>query len=321
MNGRSGPKAASQVSDASQDQDNRSPTLCRAALTYVRHGWRVLPLHHWTGTSCTCGKANCTSPGKHPRTVNGVKDATTDPATIRGWWRRWPDANVGLATGFAFDVFDLDIPEALATAARLDCGPDDDDGDPRPWRYGQVAETGRGWHLMMLPTGLGNRSKFVPGCDWRGRGGYIVAPPSLHPSGRRCRLLTRPGTPLRPLPGWLADLLAPARQPTMAVTTLGRPRGTAIASGDRRAAYDARALDAEAGRVALAPEGSRNHQLNRSAHSLGQLVGGGVLVAGEVVARLLAADAVRGGRPEAEARRTIASGLRAGVRKPRNVPA
>ncbi len=61
------------------------------ALQYAAKGWRVLPLHGVTASrTCTCGKSDCSSVGKHPRTAHGVKDATTDEAVIRSWWRRWP---------------------------------------------------------------------------------------------------------------------------------------------------------------------------------------------------------------------------------------
>src|SRR5262245_32630479 len=54
-----------------------------AALWYaVAFGWSVVPLHGVDAPGCTCGKENCASPGKHPRTKNGLKDATTDPKTI-----------------------------------------------------------------------------------------------------------------------------------------------------------------------------------------------------------------------------------------------
>jgi hypothetical protein len=77
-------------------------------------------------------------------------------------------------------------------------------------------------------------------------------------------------------------------------------------------------LEAECGRLALAPEGQRNHTLNAAAFALGQLVAASVLDVTEVVDALLTA-ARRCGLSEMEARRTIASGLRSGARSPRRV--
>ena len=88
------------------------PSTLEAALSYARKGWQVLPLHSIRPDGgCTCGNPGCGSPGKHPRTQHGVKDATTDEKLIRTWWSRWPDANVGVATGPASGIwwsFDVD---------------------------------------------------------------------------------------------------------------------------------------------------------------------------------------------------------------------
>ena len=74
------------------------------ALAYAARGWHVFPLYTVRKGNierffCTCGKALCDSPGKHPRTPHGLKDATTDPAEIGRYWVMWPEANVGIATG------------------------------------------------------------------------------------------------------------------------------------------------------------------------------------------------------------------------------
>src|ERR1051325_8299545 len=78
------------------------------ALEYATQEWPVIPLHTMREGRCTCGAASCKSPGKHPRTPNGLRDATIELATVQDWWRRWPDANVGLRTGEAFTVLDVD---------------------------------------------------------------------------------------------------------------------------------------------------------------------------------------------------------------------
>jgi len=122
--------------------------------------------------------------GKHPRTEHGLKDATIDEATIFGWWRRWPGANVGIVTGMASGLLVLDIDprhggvESLALLER---------------EHGSLPETaevstgGGGRHILFLHPGfrVKNRANMMPGVDVRGDDGYIVAPPSLHASGRR----------------------------------------------------------------------------------------------------------------------------------------
>ena len=117
--------------------------------------------------------------GKVPLTPNGVNDATTDPAQVVEWWKQWPDANVGIATGHAFDALDIDSPEAAnELTERLGCELTPHD---QP-----MSRTGRGWHIAYAITGATTATRLGGmDVDWRGRGGYIVAPPSIHASGRR----------------------------------------------------------------------------------------------------------------------------------------
>jgi hypothetical protein len=57
---------------------------------------------------CSCGDPACGAVGKHPLTPHGLKDASSDPAQLTGWWRRWPQANIGLVTGELAEVLDVD---------------------------------------------------------------------------------------------------------------------------------------------------------------------------------------------------------------------
>jgi hypothetical protein len=270
-----------------------------AAVAYAARGWPVIPLHAWQDGRCTCRALDCASPAKHPRTRHGLHEASTDEATIRRWWHQYRDPNIGLATGVAFDVLDVDGPAGLA-ALPADL-PASDTVD------GPTVVTGKGWHVYLAPTGLGNRAGVVPHVDWRGRGGYVVAPPSLHASGRRYRWELPgdprfgPGAPLRPAPAWLLRLLDPPR-PAPA------PRLSAATAGG----YGRRALDSELGRLARAPEGQRNHELHRAAVRLGQLVAAGQVDRVEVVAALLAVGG-RLGLPAREVDGTVSSGMHFGM--------
>src|SRR5262249_22948341 len=72
--------------------------LLTAALQYAALGLPVVPVHSINGDgwcSCRDGKS-CARPGKHPRTQNGIYDATCDPTEIESFWARWPDANIGI---------------------------------------------------------------------------------------------------------------------------------------------------------------------------------------------------------------------------------
>lgn len=166
-----------------RDADNE---LRDAAVDYAKRGWMVLPLHSVKDGVCTClKKASCASPGKHPRTINGVKDASKHPNVVANWWHRWPDSNVGIATGTWSRVFVVDVDADKGGYESLD-------------RYeresGRISDTyavatgGGGKHFYFECPIIGdvpNPVGFRPGIDVRGDGGYVVAPPSLHKSGRR----------------------------------------------------------------------------------------------------------------------------------------
>ena len=86
------------------------PGCPRAAQVYATLGFPVIPMHSaQPGGTCTCLEQEaCPDPGKHPRLRGWQQLAATDPGLVGEWWRRWPDANLGLATGPRFDVLDLD---------------------------------------------------------------------------------------------------------------------------------------------------------------------------------------------------------------------
>src|SRR5262245_19457117 len=85
-----------------------STPLLTAALEYAARGWPVFPLHTPTASGCSCRRRDCDRIGKHPRTQHGLKDASTDPATIQRWWRMWSTANIGLVTGAVSGLVVLD---------------------------------------------------------------------------------------------------------------------------------------------------------------------------------------------------------------------
>src|SRR5262245_17069661 len=83
--------------------------ILTTALSYAARGWPVLACHSVQDGRCSCGNTACEHAGKHPRTAHGVKDATTDPATITAWWQQWPDANVAIATGAVSGLVIIDV--------------------------------------------------------------------------------------------------------------------------------------------------------------------------------------------------------------------
>jgi hypothetical protein len=272
-----------------------------AALTYAARGWPVFPCHHPTPAGgCSCGRGYCASPAKHPATRRGHHDATTNPETIRRWWQQRPDANIGIRTGgpAGLVVVDLDLPHGAASLRAVARG-----------RLGDLAvvRTGSGGtHLYFHHPGAPLRNsagRLGAGIDIRAEGGYILAPPSRHITGHTYRWTTSPDR-LPPLPGWLATALRPPpeRQLERWVPP-GRPRGGAWAQAVH---------EAELAAVRTAPEGTRNHMLNRASFRLGRLAAAGDLELAGLREQLIGA-AMAAGLPEREAARTAESGLHAGL--------
>lgn len=247
---------------------------------------------------------------KEPATRHGVHDATSDPLAIDAMWSAEPTRNVAIATGAASGIIVLDVDgdHGAASLAELE-------RVHGPLPLTPVVETGHGQHLYFAaPNGKQIRNsagKLAAGLDVRGDGGYVVAPPSVHPSGHCYRWLD----------GQRIDQLAPPSMPEWLLDLIVRsPKRTLVAiSAAPTNSYARSALERECGAVATTAEGYRNPRLNEAAFKLGQLVAGGALDEHVVRAGLLAA--ARGcGLGEQEAERTIASGLAAGIKKPRTAP-
>ena len=171
----------------------QKPDMCAHALTYARAGKPVFPVQA----------------DKSPYTARGFKDATCDEGTIRAWWRKWPNASIGVPTGevSGWLVSDIDPPHGgdASLTALIE-------------KYGDVpvtreARTGGGGHhiIFVYPKGLTIRNsagKLGEGIDVRGEGGYIIVAPSMHASGRRYQWLNDDEP--APLPEWLLTLLTEA---------------------------------------------------------------------------------------------------------------
>ena len=116
------------------------------ALFYVSNGFRVLPLHSVEGGECTCGDKKYTSPGKHPLTSHGVKDATENVEMVRELWGKWPQANIGVATGDTLVVLDVDLPDGPKSIRELA-----EDGKVIPKTLTQTTGSGGSQHFFCAP--------------------------------------------------------------------------------------------------------------------------------------------------------------------------
>jgi hypothetical protein len=296
--------------------------LLDAALGYAARGIPVYPVH-WprptqggTSLACSCWHgAACDRPAKHPLVRHGIHDATCDPAQLEDWWQRWPQANIGLATGIMFDTLDIDGPVGLAALRQLTPAAD-------PWLPGPVVRTGGGgWHYWFAPTGLGNRPpRGIAHVDWRGIGGCVLAPPSRHASGRAYRWLRNLNqAPLPEVPAALRELLDPDRPTT---PRLADPTGPADPNRPPVVGhpYSRRVLADELAALGRATPGHRNHTLNQTAFKVYRYVASGLLDDQEVTLAFTTIALAIGLDP-AEIGRTLVSARTAGLANPRTVPA
>ncbi len=241
-------------------------SLPDAAVACARAGMAVFP---------------CVPGGKRPMTRHGLSDASTDLAQIAGWWRRWPQANIGLPTGLpgGFDVLDIDVHPggsgfpALRRARHA--GLVDD------WAA-LVRSPSGGVHLYFpVDPEREQRSWALPKAhvDFRGAGGYVIAPPSRITDGhggRRGYLLIATGRDPLPVEAVeLRRLLDPPRPRSHVRPGIGLAGGSgerlgtwlaAQAEGNRnRALFWAACRQAEAG----VPQDEARHALGQAAARTG----------------------------------------------------
>lgn len=277
-----------------------------AALYADRLGWAVFPLKPRT---------------KEPATANGFHAAESDPGLVRELWdAHGHGCNIGLRTGPASGVFVFDVdasppkgggmagPEALAVLeARFGALPE----------TRRVSTSGGGYHVYFrYPEGrtLRNRARITldgqrTSLDSRADGGYVVLPPSVHPSGTL--YAWGPSRELAEAPAWLLDLLDPPRveRPPIAAVRLD-------AGADR---WSARALEIACDRIRAAGEGMRHEVIYKESASIGEIVGGGTLSRSEAEAALIAAGLATG-KGEREVRRAVVDALSRGEMSPRRPP-
>lgn len=171
-----------------------SPSFQAMSWYARKKGWQVFPCRF-----------------KAPLTANGLLDATTNPQLIKAWAERWPDAGVAIRTGALSGIFVLDVDprhggdDSLAALLR--------EHGPLPPTV-EAITGGGGRHLFFgHPGGYIKNTENTPrpGLDIRGDGGYVVAAPSIHESGRKYvwEVSSRPdAAPVAEAPAWLLDLLS-----------------------------------------------------------------------------------------------------------------
>jgi len=156
----------------------------------------------------------CLPRDKRPATPHGLKDATTDPIEIEKWWHQNPNYNIAIATGAVSGIFviDLDGAEAETELRKLEA------------QHGELPATvesitGRGRHLFYKYPEMPVRNsagKIATSIDVRANGGYVIAPPSIHPSGKRYCWSVDSAATFAAAPEWLLSIIAEPENGTAA---------------------------------------------------------------------------------------------------------
>ncbi|QBX57740.1 DNA replication protein [Nocardioides seonyuensis] len=264
-----------------------APSLVAAARRYASLGIPVFP---------------CVTGGKQPLTPNGFHDASVSLATVERWWRRTPDANIGLPTGVTTGVLvvDVDVHGSGSGYEAFDCA--HHKGLTQGW--GWLVRTPSGGMHAYYPTARDEQRCWqVPGAhiDFRGDGGYVIAPPSrLEVRGKPTPYEVIAVSERKPMPLDAAKLrlfLDPPKQTRQACTPLP-PLGT---RPERLAKW-----------MATQPEGGRNQGLFWAAC---RLVEDGHPI--EFTIATLGPAGVQAGLPQPEVESTIVSAYRTAVPRPR----
>lgn len=185
-----------------RDRDRDRQRLAAAVEEYAALGWACHPGAYAPADgdrACSCDRIGCPSPGAHPRSSAWARRASHDPAVLRRWWSERPESNIILPTGRVFDVFDVPAPAGAAALADIDAdgpaaGPVAAVGDDRMNFFvatrGAPVDEDEWWscRLDCMPENIDE----MPGLRWFCRDGYVVAAPSVLPSGRTVRWLRPP---------------------------------------------------------------------------------------------------------------------------------
>ena len=203
------------------------------AKQYISLGWEVLPIHKPLDGKCSCGKAACSSSGKHPACAHGFKDASKELKTCTSWFEK-DNRNIGIKTGKETGLFVLDIDPRNGGFQSLDALEEQHGRLPETL----VAETGGGGlhYYFKYPEGkdIKSRSNVYPGIDIKADGGYVVAEPSIHSSGQPYAFRDAEEVSLDQLmhaPEWLLDLIENVELISKSINNTSSPKS--IGEGKR----------------------------------------------------------------------------------------
>lgn len=182
------------------------------ALEYLANGWSVVPCHIPVNGGCSCGRDTCTWPGKHPRVSwRQYSERLPTEREVHQWFdSEFYGSNIGIVTGKVSGIAVVDVDRSMAAykALRL------------PETLEAITGGGGRHYFYSLAEPMGSRIGMVEGIDLKADGGFVVAPPSIHKSGRSYmwrmrremapltkKMLPKGGSSMND-DGWYDDLLA-----------------------------------------------------------------------------------------------------------------
>lgn len=230
-------------------------SLQTSAAKYASLGWGVIPLH-WIRDdgSCSCGRVDCESEGKHPLGEHGASEPMLDPELVAKQWDETPNANIGLVARASRKlIVDLDSVQARERFEAI-CDLD----TFQAIQSAPISKTGKGWHIVFEdPSGdygpsVGKDDDH--GIDIRAGVSYIVAPPSIHKSGIEYKWIqNQPPSEAPIVTKWLADYIdsrATAKQPLVLEESTQITQGsrnmlmTELGGAMRRRGFSQQAIEA-----------------------------------------------------------------------------
>lgn len=261
--------------------------MLNVALAYLSYGWSIFPL-------CPRSKVPAI-----PSWRRFMQEKPTE-ALVRQWWTNTPNFNIALITGAISGVFvvDFDSPEAAQ-----------DHRAARDYHPTLSVNTARGAHFYYQLPGfpVRNHSDKENHIDIRGDGGYVVAPPSIHPSGVRYQWVK---APIQPASVCVVRMIKDMR------TSQAKPKAfSAPQARDVDNSLAIRLLSEQCNRIASAND-YRNNTLFAGAIMAGHFVRDGYLTRSECESALENA-ASSAGLDEREIPRTIKSGIERGIADPK----
>lgn len=297
-------KGIDYMSISNIEYKSQRPSLKDLAIAYAKAGIKVFPLK---------------PRGKTPLTTNGFKAATTDLDQVAAWWTEHPTANIGFPTGETFDVLDFDLNLSGSKGAER---------FPEVWETHKgvaagcpIVRTANGYHVYFRPTGIGNKANIGPevgstpsgkakrACDWRGKGGYVLAPGSVWEDGTGCYELV--GGSLDRIahepPEEVMEWIGKRKQPEL---SMSKPvAGTESVGNAQKSGYLSKVAQGLVDDMKNAVEGERNHTLFRVYARMQELLNGslGTLPEAQGLSDMVYEAALSAGLDDSEINQTMRS--------------